>query len=141
MIRRLIQQNSAMFHLKFIRHISGIQKLCSNSHLINLNERGDDEDISEEVIDVSKQLSKDTRSEINSKKISIILAHASLTHKFRHFLHCSEDEAKRMISQNKRLFDIEPAKISIMIEFLFENEVLIKSIVENPWLLSMKKGN
>ena len=134
MIQRILRSN---IQLKFIRNISGIQNLCSS---VNINKH-DDEDISEEVINASQEISKDTRSEGDHKKVQELLAHVNLTHKFRHFLHCSESEATKMINSHKRLIDVDSGKISIMIEYLFDNEISIRTIINNPWLLTMDKGN
>ena len=134
MIQRILRSN---IQLKFIRNISGIQNLFSS---ININKQ-DDEDISEEVINASQEISRDTKSEVDSKKVQELLAHVNLTHKFKHFLHCSDLEANKMINSHKRLIDVDSGKISIMIEYLFDNEISIRTIINNSWLLTMDKGS
>ncbi|XP_070502452.1 transcription termination factor, mitochondrial [Chironomus tepperi] len=132
MIQRILRSN---FQLQHIRNISGIQNLFSSA---NINKH-DDEDISEDVINASQEISRDTKSEVNSKKVQELLAHVNLTHKFKHFLHCTDSEATKMINSHKRLIDADSGKISIMIEYLFDNEISIRTIINNPWLLTMDK--
>lgn len=60
-----------------------------------------------------------------------------LTHKFKHFLNCSELEALQLINKNKTLIKLGDMTISRNIEFLFEKQIKAKTIVENPWLLSV----
>lgn len=133
MIQRILRSN---IQLQFTRNISGIQNLFSS---VNINKH-DDEDISEDVINASQEISRESKSEVDSKKVQELLAHVNLSHKFRHFLHCTDSEATKMINSHKRLIDADSGKISIMIEYLFDNEISIRSIINNPWLLTMDKG-
>lgn len=136
MIRRVLQLNSFNLQFKFIRNLSGIQNLYSNANVNKL----DDEDISEEVINVSKDITRDTYSENNGKRVQELLTFVNLTHKFKHFLNCSDDEAEKMIRSHKRLMDVDSRNISIMIEYLFDNDIFIRTIINHPWMLTMDKG-
>lgn len=60
-----------------------------------------------------------------------------LTHKFKHFLNCSDLEANQLINKNKTLIKLGNMTISRNIEFLFEKQIKARTIVENPWLLSV----
>lgn len=133
MIRKFLNYSSVQ-QLKFIRHISGIQNLYSNGSV----GKKEDDDLSDDLIIIAN-ISKETKQELNNKKIKTLLAHVNLTHKFKHFLNCSEDEATKMIHQNKRLLDLDLATVGQMIEFIFEQNISIRSIINNPWILSMDK--
>lgn len=58
-----------------------------------------------------------------------------LSQNFKHFFSCSEVEAVNLVNQNKTLWKIPLAKINANIEFLYENNIKAKTIIENPWLL------
>lgn len=58
-----------------------------------------------------------------------------LSQNLKHFFSCSEVEAVNLVDQNKMLWKIPLAKINANIEFLYENNIKAKTIIENPWLL------
>lgn len=132
MIKRLIQQNSSIELFKFIRSVSSIQNLCTNYSVNKLNES-----ISNEIITGTNQLAKeDIKKQAKSKR----LAQLTMTLRFRRLLRCTEEEANRIIKENKKLIEVESSKISDTIEFLQKNDVTIKSIINNPWLLTIDKS-
>ncbi|KAG5683268.1 hypothetical protein PVAND_012558 [Polypedilum vanderplanki] len=129
MIRRLLQQNNSINHFQLIRNLSSIQNIC-----INYTENKLNEDISNEIIAGTNQFAKE-----NVKKQAKIkrLTQMSIAHRFRRLLRCTEEEANKIIKENKKLADIDPNKISNTIEFLLNNDISIKSIINNPYLLTI----
>lgn len=127
MIRRLIQQNSSIIHLNFTRSIANASNLA-----INYSANKQNEDLSDEVTSFSGVFNKKSRSKIQSN--------LSLRTTFKQFLYCSDKEVDKIMSKNKKLMEAKPSQISDMIQFLLEMDISIKSIVDNPWLLSMNQG-
>lgn len=61
----------------------------------------------------------------------------ALEAKFRHCLSVTPEKSAKLVAQNKALLEIPMSKISASIEFLFDNKITAKSIIENPWLLGL----
>lgn len=87
-------------------------------------------DISEELIQVDKETKKIPQDSRMSTPVM-------LTKKFMHCFDLSENEASKIVDQNKSLLKYPLDKISFAIEYFFENNISAKSLSENPWLLGL----
>lgn len=64
----------------------------------------------------------------------------NLVQKFKHFFGCSEEEARAITFENKKLMKITLPRITEKIEILFQWNVSAKTILANPWLLEVPKS-
>jgi hypothetical protein len=133
------------FYNKSFVNIWSTRQLCAqhiyeihNQNVVEGKNDQDDEDISDEVIDITKKTMTDTLIE---NKIQKLVMHASLSLKLKHLFNCSEAVADKMINQDKKLLYLKNTSLAENIKFLFEHQISTKTIIENPWLLSAKRGN
>lgn len=127
--------------LNIIRSISGIQNLLSNTNNNKLNTEEDDEKFCEDLISATKKFNIVNEDTSEAIKINKNLMYSNVHYRLMHYLNCSEMQAKTMVKENGALDEVKPSKLKKSIEHLLENEISAKSIINNPFLLTMDQGN
>jgi hypothetical protein len=138
MFRQIIQQISSKSHLRLIHNVPSVWTLRSIS---SANKRLD-EDISDEVVNISRQIigrtkKQDEEIDANSEKF---YGTDRTCHNLKTNLQCTDEEAQEIVLKNRKLMMIRNKEFSARIQYLFQNNITIKSIRENPWLLLMDQG-
>jgi hypothetical protein len=104
-------------------------------------------DISDELVSMSKSIKRvsrkgkgagcrdeETKLRVNPARIKHIIQC------FKNFFDCSEEQARAMTVENKKLRQMTLPSITENIEILFEYNVTAKTILENSWLLVIPKS-
>lgn len=104
-------------------------------------------DVADELVDANLSKSKKTKPLVkgvkwdDEQKLRFYYAsRKNLVQKFKHFFGCSEDHARAVIDENKKLMVMTLPKITEKIEILFQWNITGKTILENPWLLEVPKS-
>lgn len=133
MIRNLITSQWSQAHKLVVSNISrrAYRALPEVYQQLSQQNQADAEKFTNDDIDAIEDIPTRT-----SRK-KLFETRRILTHKFKHFLNCSELEALQLVNKNKTLIKLGDMTISRNIEFLFEKQIKARTIVENPWLLSV----
>lgn len=101
-------------------------------------------DLADELVEVNlgkpkkKPKGKSSKEWDEETKLRVQYAtRKNLVQKFKHFFGCSEEQARAITFENKKLLKITLPRITEKIEILFKWNVTAKSILENPWLLEV----
>lgn len=98
-------------------------------------------DVSDELVDLTKtrvkRAGKSAKKDDEFKVSSSKATRKILVQKFKHFFNCSEERAISVTQENKQLMQMPAQKVTEKIEILFEHNVSAKTILENPWLLTL----
>jgi hypothetical protein len=141
MIRSLL--TSQFFRAQLFTKPTNFTRLYNSTTSVYQNSQ-DYFDVSDELIDFTKSKTPKRKKNVKSadqdvewKDANYRASRKSLVQKFKHFLNCTDQEALMMTYENKLLMKMTLQKVTEKIEVLFDHNVSTRSILENPWLLTL----
>lgn len=94
-------------------------------------------DFSDGAVKKEKQRSRTVKEEEEIKMRPNHAGRKNLISTFKYYFDCTEDQAKQLTVDNKKLMIMTLPNITKKIEIFLQNKVTVKSILENSWLLEI----
>lgn len=136
MLQRILKLNNLVHQGGFYRRISSVKSLFKETTIGKL----EDEDISEDVLSVTRKMEPKKHEHYDSKTISAYLINSNVIFRLKNFLNCTEEEALKMTRENPQIEELKKLRLGKVLDLLFHHGITIKSIVENPFLLTMDEN-